>query len=237
MAKFRTNLAEVSRLRGKGLVAFEVDGVLARMTKAQSRRALLDLDFGRQMRSIVTMAAMVAKHMRARVQAGRLASSRRGFRASGARFTVAGPYALTAGRAPGAGSSREWHAGQTNLFSNTGGMWKGLQARGSGRNSAIIDFRGTSLGGSGKPKKKGTKRQKSTRLNVRNQQKAGRIMHSLRVNVVQPTEAENIAMASAVAAQHHITLQASLGGQPPGTRAATGDARLHTLLMRRWVKR
>ena len=83
----------------------------------------------------------------------------------------------------------------------------------------------------------GVKRTQSTRLNVRNQTKAGRVMFQQKVNVIQPTEKENVALASAVAAQHHITLQTALGEQPPGRVIVSGDPELHALLMRRWVKR
>jgi hypothetical protein len=286
VAGFRSNPAEIARLgKSKGaIVAFEVDGVLARFTKKGGQRARKDLDFDRSMRSVLSMVGIVATHIRRRVsQDGDLASSNKGWdrhppgshSRQGIRrprdlrrrkYVVESAYAdLVPGDASPANTSDAWHrqAGiGANTFKNTGGMWKGLQVRQRGTNGAQIDFRGSSVGGTGKAARgfkkvkdkdtgktsfKEVKRTESTRLNVRNQEKAGRIMYRQGVNVVQPTPGENLAMSAAVAASAQISLLQLFTDQskPHNSRlitatiepGQTGDRRLFDLLMRRWVKR
>lgn|GEM_PF-2515725 len=266
MAKFLSNAAEAARLgRGKSaVIAFESSGILARFTKKGTARARDEVDFERQMTSILRLGTVVAARIRDRVaKEGKIASSGKSYSprpptvdGKPHRYAVAEPYAaLVSGDGSPAATSSAWHqqAGvKRNTFDVTGGMWKGLQVRQRSHDAVAIDFRGTSVGGTGKPSRetkkvkdkktglvttKEVKRSEKTRLNVANKKKAGRIFSLMRVNVVQPSESENIAMAAAVAAQAHLILQDSLGEKPPGSRVAAGDPRLFDLLMRRWVKR
>jgi hypothetical protein len=276
VAKFRSNQAEIARLAGsKGAVlSFEVDGVLARFTSAGSKKAGQSVDFKRSMGSVLKMVGITASHIRRRVRdRGELASGNKGYsrkvgRAGGRprNWAVAEQYGnLVRGDASPARTSQQWHrqAGvRDNTFNTTGGMWRGLQVRQRGSDGAQIDFRGSSLGGTGKAARgfkkvkdkatgktsfKEVKRQESTRLNVRNQHKAGRIMFRQGVNVVQPTAAENLAMAAAVAASAQIEVVNLFADQSKPQQSVmvggivspgdTGDPKLFGLLMRRWVKR
>lgn len=265
MASLRTTQSTAVTLGAKkGVIAFSVDGVLARATKKSTARAMTDVDFGKRMGNMLRLGGLVASHMRQRVASQAKPATRPtkgygGRQRAGGRdipYAVSESYATAAGTEATADSSRQWHqqAGvRFGSFDVTGGMWQGMQIRETaGGDGTIIDFRGSSLGGSGKPKtytgKKKNKetgeiqevtktRSEKTRLNVPNAQKAGRVFALTGVNVIQPTAQEELAMAAAVALQHQITLQESLGEPPAGVEVIAGDPVMYGKLARGWVRR
>jgi len=266
MAGLRTTQSEAILIGAKGgFVSFSVDGVLARSTKGAKSRAMADVDFGKRMGSMLRLGGLVASHMRRRVadrgqMASRPKTSYSRLKPTGGgkvhQYAVAVPYATEANTDPAADTSHAWHqrAGvKFGTFDVTGGMWAGMQVRSvNGGDGVAIDFRGSSVGGTGKAKtytgKKKNKetgeitevtktRSESTRLNIRNQDKAGRVFALFGVNVIQPTAEEDLAMAAAVGRQHHITLQNALGEPPPGVQIVAGDVGLFNKLVHSWVKR
>lgn len=191
----------VEKLGRRGIVAFEIDGILARLTKSQS------LDLEKHTRSIDAVAAATALMQRVRQ---RLRDERR--TADGAMPGYGKkPVALSEQYQRLAGLPRRWfnsseqmHAALPNRtgYSVTGAMWAGLQVRGTGRNDAIADFAGRSVG-RGHSKIIPRNRRKPILMNepqiVRNSQKAGAILYFHRVNILEPTMSEAQAVGFAVA--------------------------------------
>tara|TARA_R110002126_G_scaffold188924_3_gene337262 strand:+ start:2283 stop:3020 length:738 start_codon:yes stop_codon:yes gene_type:complete len=194
----RTKMTRSQRLGKQGIVFFEVDGVLARLTGSQSK-AFAD-EATRPVRAVTAVAVglSLALQMRRRVRDERI--------------TAKGPFAgysriahvvMSQQYADAAGLSRRYwpssaamHGqlpGGNKLFSVTGKMWEGLQVRGSGKAGAIIDFGGTSMG-KGVNKIERTVRGKPVIRNkpamVRNSEKAGGILAKTGVHILEPTDAE-----------------------------------------------
>jgi hypothetical protein len=196
-------LTRLERLNRRGIIAFEIDGILARLTKAQSAKPEID----RAVHEALTkQAAVVAADIRARVQlrgelAGQTPSKR-----SRRRIILSADYARAAKlqpaserfglTVPGGIAALYAKTGRPlQSYTATGGMWEGLQARASGANSAIIDFAGSSEG-RGKPifgrPKDGTRKTLigTSTERVRNQWKAGGIFAQTGVHVLLPTQDE-----------------------------------------------
>lgn len=226
----------IKRLNKRGIIAFEVDGVLARLTKAQSQGSRLQFHEG-----LAHAAAELAAQIRARVQGkGDLAGQAPSKRAK-RKIILSADYARAAGlpvKSDRFGTTIT--GGIADLYAKTGrplgsatvtgGMWAGLQARASGADSAIIDFAGSSEG-RGKPvfgkvaavnlnRSAGSSRHNTQRRTlvsthserVRNQWKGGAIYSTTGVNVLLPEQAEvdRIAGGIAVRLQAHA-LQALQG--------------------------
>lgn len=200
-------LTRDQRLDRSGAAWFEVDGVLARTTRASRmtpEQVIASV-------KIAGMGAVVARHIRDRVLGGR--SAHGAIQPPGGGVTV-----TTREYAAELGATRRWwrtkreeyEAAQSRgRFWVTGGMWGGLQARSSmGGRAVVIDFRDSSIGAKGRKAgtrtiKRGRRRgQVVTRrasARVKNSEKAAAILARVRINVVQPSAAENMAMADAVA--------------------------------------
>ena len=192
------------RLGSQGIAFVEVDGLLARLTKQQSA------DPGKFVRAVqaVAVGVPVASHIRTRVRdERRLAEGVWGGYARG------GSVAMTRDYQSAAGLPKRFYPNEaamhgnlpgrkrSQLFNVSGKMWDGLQVRGSGRSKALIDFEGSSLGRGTqlKPTGRGDKRKivKKPAI-VRNSQKAATVFAARDINIVQPSQTENIAMADAV---------------------------------------
>lgn len=190
------------------LLRWHVDGVLARLTRRQGE----DAELRARITPLVQAAATLAAHVKRRVQErGDL-----GGQAWGGYFrgypgvTISSQYAslLNLGER-WFRSSLEFHrlAGTVpGSFSVTGGMWQGLQVRGLGTDAAMIEFARKSEG-RGNLVKVGTKTKKgraypiirSVSTRVDNRLKAFAVWSKAKVQVIAPTDAENVAVAAQVA--------------------------------------
>jgi hypothetical protein len=193
------------RLGSQGIAFVEVDGILARLTKKQS------VDPAAYVRAVqaVAIATPLAAHVRHRVRDERRPAE--GVWGGYARGRSVG---MTPEYQSAAGLPRRYYPNEAamhgnlpgrkraQLFNVSGKMWDGLQVRGSGRSKAILDFDGTSMGrGLSEPVMRG--RGKSRKLvvrpvMVRNARKAATVFQARDINIVQPAQTENVAMADAL---------------------------------------
>lgn len=231
-------MTRAERLGKRGIVFVEVDGLLARLTVKQSAAAVDDpARFLRATRA-VAFAAPLALHMRRRVRDERKVAS--GVWSGYARRSSV---VMTRAYADRAGLPKTWyrssadmHAalpGSERLFSVTGGMWDGLQVRGSGNDRAIIDFAGTSVG-------KGTTQVTRRRggqpvlvtkpANVRNSAKARSIFDQRDVHILEPADAELVAMTEALV-QSLAERQADAWGAEVRSVSSAGDRSLVESIM------
>jgi hypothetical protein len=192
------------RLGSQGVVFVEVDGILARLTKKQSA------DPGQFVRAVqaVAVGVPVAKHIRTRVRdERRLAEGVWGGYGRSRSVTMTREYQQAAGLAkrfyPNEAAMHGNLPGikRKRLFDVTGKMWDGLQVRGSGRSKAMIDFEGSSMGRGTELKPTGRgERRRIVKKNaiVRNSQKAATVLAARDINIIQPAQTENVAMADAV---------------------------------------
>lgn len=130
-------------------------------------------------------------------------------------------------------SSRDFHAkagakpGAANV---TGGMWSGLQVRNYGQKQAVVDFGGSSLGATSERTSTKSGRLRSKPRSVRNQLKAATVFRFSKVNVLEPTDAEEQAMVSAVSRWSQKFLEAQFGAQSANV-ANAGDQQLLAKIM------
>lgn len=220
--------SRVEKLNKGGILAWEVDGVLGRLTKAQSKNEAFVL----RMKPIVEMGVILATHIRDR-SIGILSSSdelpqpcdKRGWHREGPGERVPGQVVSAEYAAAGGlptttfASSADLHnaakpiRGVQRYANVTGGMWAGIQARGSGKSGVIIDFGGTSPGhGSAKPtfvataERVGGEGGKPIPVMVRagemvrNQNKAWVVFTKVGKSPIEPLGVENIALCEAATA-------------------------------------
>ncbi len=204
----------------KGFLQVEIDGAVGRLTAKQGVNANLRARF----LPVVTLATIYLSHLKKRIARGQFATRPKGYRSmrqtskkSGKPrgFVVSELYAKRAQAPMGAATSADWHrkAG-TKPGQATGELVKGLQARGvgSGAAKAKIDARGTSIGSStgeriikagAKGNRRGKEDKRKVGKKVRNQAKLAGVWKTLRVNLVQPTDAEVTSMARTAAMGLH----------------------------------
>jgi hypothetical protein len=130
-------------------------------------------------------------------------------------------------------SSAAFHAGahvRPGSFRVSGGLWRGLQVRNVGADAVVLDFEGSSLGAKRQATKTAGGRTRSRPVLLRNQVKAGTVFRFSRVNVVQPTDAENEALGAAVAFWARTAIGRVLGAEL-GRFSSTGDPALLSRLM------
>lgn len=219
-------LSTTERLGKRGIVHIEVGGVLARLTKAQS------VDPGAYTRAIeaVSVATPLALQMRRRVR-----DEQRTAQGPWSGYSRASRVVLTEQYASAAGLAKRYyphsaamHANLRNggkLFSVTGKMWEALQVRGSGRDRAVVDFAGSSLGRGTVVKKRRGKngvRLVAVPATVRNAQKAGAILRHRDINVVEPTDTELEACAALVIERGVNGVQVTWGETPTQSRVSGG---------------
>ena len=219
------------------LVKWTVDGVLARLTRRQSA----SVDLTRLVRPLVQAAATLAAWMKRRVtERGDLGpdQSYPGWPTRGWSIKISSAYRDALGL-PGRSyrSSDAFHraagGGPPGSFSVTGGMWRGLQTRGVGTSAAVIEFARKSEG-RGRPeivaRQKGGKPIKvMASERVDNRLKAYAVWSKTHVNVLQPSQAEEVAVAGQVAYDAGATIRRAFGGAgvvvtgaDPGLMAAFG---------------
>lgn len=112
-------------------------------------------------------------------------------------------------------SAAAFHAAantRPGTFNVTGGMWKGLQARASGRSAVVLDFQGSSPGAgdqetrtvwgwrnyTGKPEVVKITLRTARAKNIRNSEKATMVAKMARVQVLRPRNAEIAAITEVV---------------------------------------
>jgi len=209
-------LTDTQRLTRGGIIHVEIDGVLARFTKKQSRddASALRANLGRWL----ALSTVVASSIRARMKdgsgpVGGLRPYADARRRGG--YVVSQPYASQLGIKRWHVSSAAMHSAagvRPGSYSVTGGMWRGLEVVGSGRHAAAMGFRGSSLSS-----RKGKR-------NVRNQIKASAILRVHDVQVLEPAPREIAAVSEAL---DHVWLLAlsSMTGRPPHISAGPGADR------------
>lgn len=135
------------------------------------------------------------------------------------RFSSSAAFHQAAGTKPG-------------TFRVSGGMWAGLQVRNVGASAVVLDFAGSTLGGTRQSSTTKSGRQRKNPVLVRNQVKAGTVFRQSKVNVIQPKDSEVDAMGAAVVrwSQNMIgrTLGATIGGfQGDGDQQLLRDILAH----------
>lgn len=206
--------------------------VTVRFTKAaQGSPEMLE-----RLRRPMILGVELARTIKQRVASqGRLATPAQPYQGERKRpYVVSADYAAAVGaNATRWRSSAAFHAGAHVLpgsFRVSGGLWRGLQVRNSGGDSVILDFEGSSLGAKRQATTTKGGRQRSRPVQIRNQLKAGTVFRFSRVNVVQPTDAENEALGAAVAFWARTLCGRVLGGEL-GRFQSTGDPVLLSRLM------
>lgn len=199
-------MSRQASLQRKGIAFFVIDGVLARLTKKQSSDALR----AAQAMPVVQLAAVLAKSVKERMTRRGKLSDRQPQTVYGkkSRVEVSQDYA----RAAGVNVRQRAKLKNEDVFHRalrspvgsyvvSGGMWSGMEVRGSGRDAAIIDFAGRSEGRGRRTLKTVNVRTRDGKSfqrksyvmrpqQVPNRDKAGRVWRFHRVNVLDPTESE-----------------------------------------------
>lgn len=220
------DVSQIERLNKRGIVAFEVDGVLARFT-AKHKKGEIYHDTVDLQRPLVELGAQLAAQIRERVSKRGDLAGQTPSKTGRAKIVVSADYAAKAhiGGADnrygktivGGNAALHQLAGTVRQsYDVTGGLWQGLQARASGRSAVILDFAGTSEG-RGKPiyglrqmrtnRSDGSSRAYVTKKTltavlaerVRNQWKAGGIFDQQGVHLLLPSDAETVTMGERVA--------------------------------------
>ncbi len=230
-------LTQAQRLSRQGVAFVEVDGLLARLTKRQS------VDPGRYLRAVdvVSLAVPLAARMRDRVR-----DEQRPAVGTMPAYGRA-PVALSETYARQAGLASQWwrssadmHAalGHAKGYHVTGGMWGGLQVRGSGSASAIIDFGGSSIGRGVvtiERQRRGRTILRARPAVARNAQKAGGILLHHKIHVLEPTAAEIDSCALALV--DRMTYGWALAaGDAPSPPLAGGDPKLSDMIRARLLR-
>ena len=196
------------------LIEVRVNGKSVRTAVELNRTRQLD----RLSRGIV-VAARIAKQVRERAQRGQFATAARPYSMHGSYF-VSKSYAEQIGAEKRRyQSSADFHAKMRAIPGKvSGGMWTGLRVRNFGVKGAVIEFAGKSLGSQIKARKRGGSNQN---VKVANRKKAARVWTRLRLNVIQPTDAEIQAIGTA--AMSVVASRVAFGGKtkinPSGDRA------------------
>ena len=182
---------------------------MIRVSVRYTKKAQADASLMAKLRQPMALGEAMAQVVAGRVQRrGQLATAPKPYAGpqsgNGKRrsFAVSEAYAQAVGLAAQRfDSSADFHgkAGtRAGTFRVTGGMWSGLQVRNFGSSAVVIDFAGSTLGGARQSAKTKTGRVRSKPVKVRNQDKAARVFRSSRVNVIQPTDAEQEACGAAL---------------------------------------
>ena len=115
----------------------------------------------------------------------------------------------------------------------SGGMWRGLQVRNVGASTAIVDFGGSSPGGTRQSQTTASGRTRSRAPQVRNQVKAGTVFRQHKVNPIQATEDEQQAILAAVTRWSQV-LVCRLLGATIGRFDGDGDRQLLADILRHY---
>ena len=215
----RTKMTRSQRLGKQGIVFFEVDGVLARLTKKQSFDPAKAVGAIRTVSLVTPLAIQIRTRVRDQKKLAEGAWT--GFKDRWGVY-VSRAYANKANLLRQSWrTNTEMHAassGANKLFSVTGGMWEGLQVRGSGSNKAKIDTQGSSVGkGATKIERRGRGGRPVlvvTPKNVRNQAKANSIFAQRGINIFEPTTDELASVGLEALFAIKNTVITEYGGRP-----------------------
>lgn len=247
--------SRVEKLAAKGTIAFEVDGVLGRLTRKQS----IDVDLSRELGRFVQAGAIIGAAVKRRMRDERTYADGSTWSPSrrSSHFRVSAKYARNAGfidrqkkrsrvllreaggrarwaRLPGVGfgSLAEMYAASksSGAFDVTGGMWHGFVARPWGRLGVRLAFDGTSQG-RGKFKEFGRDLHGNpiwvkASESVRNWKKAGAVFLSLNRNIIEISEREALSIASAVGSAAVVATAKRMDSKPALQVRFDGDPAL-----------
>lgn len=110
-------------------------------------------------------------------------------------------------------------------FRVSGKMWEGLQVRNVGANAVVMDFAGSSLGGTRQSATTKSGRKRSKPVLVRNQVKAGTVFRQSKANPIQPKDTEVDGMVAAVTRWSQNMMARTLGATI-GAFEGSGDKQL-----------
>jgi len=218
-------MTATERLGRQGVAHIEVDGLLARLTKRQS--ALADVAAYERAATAVALAAPLALAMRHRVRDQRMPAQGSlpgyGRRRAIMSREYAGAAGLDRTYYP---SSQAMHDAlpHRRAYDVTGGMWRGLQVRGSGASAAVIDFGGSSLSRGEVTFRRGRGGIVVRAAKVRNGAKAGAIFSFSKINVLEPRHDEVDTIAGQLGEWYGAAVVVGLDGEPVIGRAASGLA-------------
>lgn len=214
----------VQTLAKRGMVAWEVDGVLSRLTKKQSA----DVDLRAAMGPFVRAVGAFAAYTKARALGGRWAGGPIKPYKDGWTRRISTEYMRAAGL------GKTWYRGRATMnaqsrgggrpFFVSGGMWDGLQARGVGRYSVTVDFGGSSEG-AGKKTVEGNRAWYAGER-VRNQQKIAAIVSKRLENPIQPSMDDSLAVASVCQSAAQVSIAKAWGGAVVWNANALGSPEL-----------
>lgn len=202
-------LSRIDKLKNRGIIWFEVDDVFAHLTAAQSQ-AQRNSDIQMPVRKLIALTASAAGVIRERMRS-------RG-------ETSTGAIAL-----------KKKGRGKPVGFV-TGGMWQGLQSRGTGKDGSVIAFSGQSKSQPSfhdmriaRLTAKGRNWRASTLDNERNDRKASFVYYRTGINVIEPNAREIASMAEAIGSVWGQQVWASLrgpgaAGTPAGMLASIAQA-------------
>jgi len=217
------------KLESKGIAYFVFDGVLARLTKAQSTDALK----AQRAMPRLELGAYLASTIRDRVtKTGKLGDGQPSVRyGQKSRVRISREYAQAAGvsfkRTSLFRNEDRFHKGLRSPVGSyviTGGMWRGLEVRPLGRD-VVAEFGGRSMGrGKGvirtivRYTAKSGQEQRRTQLDmapqtVTNRDKAGRIWRFHKINPLSYTQGESKRLAIIVAQDQADRVVAALTGK------------------------
>lgn len=261
LRSFETSAQRAKGLSDKGFLAVDVDGVVARF--AGKGKNFPDADMQRRMGPMLVLGALYLKHAKQRLGVGKYATRPEAFKGAPTgrqrSYVVSSLYAsrTRARNHPRSASSADFHAlAGSKPGQNTGALMRSLAARTSGRSAVILDAQGSSIGSSTYFKRieagaKGNKRGKKSKIKVgkfvRNQWKLNAVFKHLRANLLQPTDIEVQAMASAVGLGLTKEFWQSMQGKrarrsgrmvaaTSGKLARGADPALYSKLVRSWVR-
>lgn len=207
-------VGQVEKLNAKagGVIAWEVDGVLARFSKNQFK----DTDLSRDVKPLIGMVAATLAHIKERVtKRGELGTDQR-FPGYGKRSDVR----VSSAYAGLAGSTTLWFDNETKFhtaartvlgsFDVSGGLWGQPQARAQAKHKGRMEFAGSSPGRGKLVQSWVTKSSKSggppvrrkvrtaVAQNVTNRQKGSTVLFHSKVHLLAPQRVEELAMREAV---------------------------------------
>ena len=239
---FFTAAQRAEHIAGKGFLAFEVDGVVARFAGRGEKFPTADVR--KRLGPLLRLAALYLAGAKKRIARGKTATPAQAYRTTGRmRWGKDRGYVIStlyASRTKARGtvrfdSSAGFHAragGHPGYV--TGLMLKGLTARTRGTTQVTMMAEGSSIGSGTyfrwiaageKGNKRGKKRKLKTGKFVRNQWKLNSVWRGVRVNVIQPTIDEVTAMSASVAVGLHRETFAALAGV-----SALGDKKVQRQL-------
>jgi hypothetical protein len=216
---------------------------MIRVSVRYTKKAQADASLMAKLRQPMALGEAMAQVVAGRVQRrGQLATAAKPYSSrtsSGSKrrpYTIGDAYAAELGLTQSRfRSSEEFHqqAGtRPGTYRVTGGMWSGLQVRNFGSSAVVIDFAGSTLGSARQSSRTKTGRARSKPVKVRNQEKAARVFNASRVNVIQPTDAEQEACGAAVARWSQQMVGRILGAEVGAFATSADPTMLQAILQR-----